>query len=527
MYIECSLSHLSEKKSLSEEEAYGAARELLETGDAAQTAAFLSLLKAKGETVEEITGLVNALREEARPVPIVHPILDIVGTGGDRAGTANISTGAALLAALSGIPVVKHGNRSVSSKSGSADVLEALGFDIHAPVNPESNFNFCFAPDYHPALQKVREVRKALKFPTVFNILGPLLNPAGISHLQIGVFRPDLVPIMAEVLFRLGTKRSLVFHGHGLDELSCLGPIDALLVTEKGIEPFRIDPAALGLKICTMEDLKGGDAKDNSEMLLAVLRGEESPIRDTLILNAAVGQYLYGSVKSLEEGVAALRQKLKSALKNHAVIAEIKRASPSKGKIGEIRDVSERASLYVQGGAAALSVLTDPAFDGRLRDLQQAAKECPVPILRKGFFYEKKDVRDAKLNGADAILLIASALKKRTSEMVKEAKRFGLDALVEVHTEEELRFALDAGAEIVGVNQRDLRDFSMHPEVQAELIGKIPPEIVRVAESGVSRAEDAKRAFSLGYDAILVGEALTRAEDPLTFLSTLRQRNVG
>lgn len=515
MSIANCLEQLIAKRPLASEEMVEAVKEMLASGDAAQIGAFLVLLRAKGETVDELVGLVKALREQAKPALAGRPIVDIVGTGGDQAGTANLSTGSALLAALCGVPVVKHGNRAVSSQCGSADVLEALGFDIHEPLNPESNFNFCFAPDYHPALAKVRAVRHALKIPTAFNMLGPLLNPAGIDHLQIGVFRPELVPVMAEVLFRLGTKKSLIFHGHGLDELSCIGPIDALLVTEKGIEPMRIDPQVLGLKKCTLQDLKGGDAKMNAELLLRVFRGEDSPLTDTLILNAAAAQFLVGA--TLEEGVLKARQKLKrkslkESLSKHPVIAEIKRSSPSKGKIGAIEDPAERALLYAKGGAGAISVLTDHAFDGTLKDLQAVSAVSPVPVLRKGFFTEKKHIREAKFNGADAILLIVSRLGERTQEMLEEAKRFGLEALVEVHTEAELEMA--KGAEIIGVNQRDLDDFSMHPEVYEQLIGKIPAGAIAVAESGMKTKSDIAHVRKLGYHAVLMGEALTRAEDP-------------
>ncbi|MBX7067332.1 MAG: anthranilate phosphoribosyltransferase [Parachlamydiales bacterium] len=470
--------------------------------DPVKMAGFLMLLKAKGETEEEILGLVKAMRTKMKRLEVGFPTLDIVGTGGDQAGTVNISTGSALLAAECGVPVLKHGNRAVSSKCGSADVLEKLGFDIHAdPLESlrKRNFGFCFAPDYHPAMAKVRPVRTALKSPTLFNLIGPLLNPAGIDHLIFGVHKPELVEKLARVLFLLGTKRSLVFSGCGIDELSCLGKTEAFLVTEKGMEKVVIDPEKLGLELCTMEELKGGDATVNA----ALLKNPPKAIRDTFILNAGVGLFLMGIAKTIQEGVKIAR--VKAALKR-GVIAEIKRASPSKGKIGEIADPAERAKEYERAGAGIISVLTSPLFEGSLEDLTKVKEAVSIPVLRKDFITSVEELYKTK---ADLVLLIVSFLGEKTKSMLLEAKKLGLQAIVEVHTEAELKIALDAGADIIGINQRDLNDFTMHPE-SFDLIHQIPRGIFTIAESGVANAEDAKKRFEMGFDAILVGEALTR-----------------
>lgn len=502
------LNKLIARQSLTREETFTAVLELL--NEPLKMAAFLALLSAKGETVDEILGLVQAMRASMTKLVLDRPVLDIVGTGGDQAGTVNISTGSALLVASLGVPVVKHGNRAVSSKSGSADVLEALGIPIHLSPDElqkalrESGFGFCFAPDYHPMMKAVRPVRNALKIPTAFNLIGPLLNPAGTDYLQIGVYKKELVPVLAEVLFKLGTKRSLVYCGHGIDELSCIGPTEAILVTEKGMEKIEIDPEKMSLERCTLEDLKGGDAALNASLLKRPNRG----LRDTLILNAGVALFLYGPVQTIEEGVQMAKQKfrksLKEALQKRSVIAEIKRASPSKGKIGDIPDVGARAQDYARSGAAAISVLTSERFDGSLEDLRRV--DVSIPVLRKDFI---TNFEELKKTDADAVLLIVSFLKERTKEMLQEASRLGLEAIVEVHSEEELKVALDAGAEIIGVNQRNLQDFTMHPEVY-ELVHQIPDHITKIAESGVQSVADADRMFEMGYDAILVGEALTR-----------------
>lgn len=335
------LNKLIRGENLSAEEMFEAVSQLVD--DPVKMAGFLILLKAKGETAGEILGLVRALRSKMKRCDAGRPVLDIVGTGGDMAGTVNISTGAALLAAKCGVPIVKHGNRAVSSQCGSADVLEALQIDIHSQEIGKTNFSFCFAPDYHPAMKNLRPMRSALKTPTAFNLIGPLLNPAGTDHLQIGVYKPELVPLMAEVLFRLGTKRSLVYSGHGIDELSCIGATDALLVTQQGVETLRIDPVELGLPLCELKDLLGGDAKKNAEML----KNPSRAVLDTVVLNAGVALFLYGKAATIAEGVKMARRKtFKSAIRHRGVIAEIKRASPSRGKIGEIADPAERGRLY-------------------------------------------------------------------------------------------------------------------------------------------------------------------------------------
>lgn len=552
------IEKLLERKSLTAEESFDAGRAMVQGADPTQAAAFLALLRAKEETVDELLGLVKAIRAELKKPVLDRPFLDIAGTGGDGSGTVNISTASALLAARCGIPVIKGGNRASSSRCGAADVLEELGIDIHIPpdrlqeVLDEKNFVFCFAPDYYPAYLKLRAMRKGLNLPTALNLLGPLLNPAGVDYLMVGVYHPKFVQIVAETLFRLGTKRSIVYHSHGLDELTCIGHTDALLVTSTGIEPFKIDPEKLGLKKCTLEDLKGGDAKENAKIIQKTLRGEMTMLTHTLVLNVAVAFFLYGPAKNLEEGVKMTNERLsrKNSLKEaiqrgHAVIAEVKKSSPAKGQIGRIDNIVERAILYVEGGAAAVSIHTSKLFEGSLDDLKNASKvmkERKIPVLRKDFILREEQIVEAAETGADVVLLIVTFLGSRTKEMLQAAHQLGLEAIVEVHSEEELQIAIDAGAEIIGVNQRDLKafiaidekgeivslnrkdlkDFTMHPEIFEKLIGKIPADIIKIAESGIKTPEDAHKAFRLGYDAVLIGETLTRTEDPQGFIAAMR-----
>lgn len=283
-----------------------------------QVAAFLVLLRAKQETADELSAIVNALRAKMIVVHTHHAVLDIVGTGGDGLNSVNISTGSALLAASCGIKVAKHGNRSVTSLAGSADVLEALGVNIQ--LTPEKisesidqiGIGFCYSPNFHPMTQSLRHFRKALNIPTTFNILGPLLNPANAMHTILGVLDESLISVMADVLIQTGNGRSVVVHSMGLDEISCVGPTKIIEINEKNKLEYRIDPLDFGLSHCSIADLQGGDANVNAGLLLDAFKGKRGPIADTLILNAAVALYVYGRHPSIEEAVYHARDNLYS-----------------------------------------------------------------------------------------------------------------------------------------------------------------------------------------------------------------------
>ena len=535
--------------------------ELLNNENETQIAAFIALLTAKGETVDEVVGLVQAIIDRTVKLNIGYPTIDIVGTGGDNASTLNISTSAALLTAACGVPVLKHGNRAISSKSGAADVLEALGYPIN--LSPDAtiaalksdNFAFCLAPNYNPLFAKVQKVRKNLGFASIFNLLGPLLNPSGREHILLGVYDKNRLLLIANVLQRLGTKKSLVFHGHGLDELSCLGQPEAFLVTEDSVEPITIDPEVLGLGKCTLDDLRGGSATYNANVIYETLNGVKTGLTDTLILNTAAALFVFDKVDTLAEGVTVAQKRLAAgnvirrnrlieiiAKKQHperkhkslkqallskphnAVIAEIKRASPALGKITTIESPATRAKMYVDAGACAISVLTDEGFEGHIEDLRNVAKaliHTDIPILRKDFILYPEQIAEAAQSGADAILLIVAVIGHKTREFVDIAHSFGLEALVEIHSIDELPIALSAGGDVLGINQRNLRDFTMHPEIFRSIIDKIPSHIVRIAESGIKSSADAKDAFNLDYNGVLVGEALSRLDNPSDFFKGL------
>lgn len=313
MTLRQSIEKLMQQQPLDSEACQHALNEMLmPNANALQTAAFLVLLRSKSETPEELASFVAALKQRMIPVHTRHPVLDIVGTGGDGANTVNISTGSAILAASCGVKIAKHGNRAVSSLAGSADVLEALGVAID--LSPEKvsrcidevGIGFCFSPAFHPAIRELRVLRKELNVPTTFNLLGPLLNPANPSYFLIGVFNESLLPLFANALKQLSVERALVAHGSGLDEISCVGSAKIMEVNKTKITANNIDPQTFGMKRCALTDLQGGDAVHNAQILLAVFSGHHQQyqaIADTFILNAAVALYLYGAYPSIAEAI--------------------------------------------------------------------------------------------------------------------------------------------------------------------------------------------------------------------------------
>jgi len=276
----------------------------------AQLAALLVALRMRGETVDELAGFATAMRERVRRVEAPDGAIDVVGTGGDRSGTFNISTTAALVVAATGIPVAKHGNRAITSRAGAADVLEALG--VRVDHDPESaaaalrsvGFAFLFAPAFHPAMRHAGPTRAELGIRTAFNLLGPLTNPAGVRRQVLGVADPAAAGRIAEVARRLGTERTIVVHGDGVDELPLDGSGVIHDVRPAGIELHSVDPAALGLERAPLSALAGGTPEENAALVVAVLDGAAGHRRDAVVLNAGAGLLAAGRVSDLVAGVA-------------------------------------------------------------------------------------------------------------------------------------------------------------------------------------------------------------------------------
>ena len=288
--------------------------------DLTQSAAILIALRMKGETVDEITGFVTAMREKAIMIsPKRDGVIDTCGTGGDVQQTFNISTTVALIAAAMGVPVAKHGNRAVSSKCGSADVLEAL--DVNLDLTPaaitqlveEVGIGFLFAPSHHPAMKHVAPVRKALGIRTVFNLIGPMANPAGVKRQLIGVFRGDLTEVVANVLKALGSEKAFVVHGlEGTDEVSIAGETVVSFLENGHVHTMTFTPEDAGVERSEMSEISGGTAKQNAAHLLGILKGKKGARRDAVVLNAAFVAVLAEKSRNLTEGAELARETIDS-----------------------------------------------------------------------------------------------------------------------------------------------------------------------------------------------------------------------
>ncbi|MCA1054470.1 anthranilate phosphoribosyltransferase [Rossellomorea aquimaris] len=333
------LQKLSNGHSLSRDEMRRAVQQLVkeETTDS-QIACFLTLLKMKGETVDEITGLVEVLREKAMPVRSkLSGVLDNCGTGGDGSHSFNISTTSAFVLAGAGIKVAKHGNRSISSKTGSADVLERLGVSLdfrEDEINSlltECNIAFLYAPHVHSGLKRIMKVRKELKIPTIFNLIGPLTNPVELETQLIGVYRRDMLETMAKVLDELGRRRAIVLNGADfMDEASLAGENHLVLLENGVITSFTLTGEDVGLPHYPNSMIEGGDSDMNADILLDVLEGKEGPHLDTVLFNAGIALYAHGTVSSVAEGVKEARDsissgKAKAALQTLLSYSETKR----------------------------------------------------------------------------------------------------------------------------------------------------------------------------------------------------------
>jgi len=321
MDIRAAIAHLTVGDDLTEADAEAVVRDIMAgSATAAQIGAFLIALRMKGERVEEITGAARAMRLYAERVATEREVVDTCGTGGDASGTFNISTAAAFIAAGAGVVIAKHGNRAMSGRVGGADVLEALGVRIDLAAEQvkacidEVGIGFLFAQRFHPAMRHVAAARREIGVRTVFNLLGPLTNPAGARAQIVGVFGREWVEPLAQALGRLGSRRALVVHGEdGLDEISLTGPTAMAELRDGVVRSSRFEPASVGLATCTAAALAGTDAAGNATLVRAVLSGTATAAqRDIALLNAAGAIYVGGLAESLSDGLAQARVSVES-----------------------------------------------------------------------------------------------------------------------------------------------------------------------------------------------------------------------
>ncbi len=321
MPLRPAIAKVAAREVLTEAEAHAAMSHIMD-GEAtpAQIAAFITGLAIRGETVEEITGFARAIREHAVTIaPRAEHLVDIVGTGGDRLNTFNISTTSAFVIAGAGGHVAKHGNRAASSRSGAADVLEALGVNLDAPPEivqaciEEVGFGFLFAPRFHPAFKHAMPPRREIGIRTVFNILGPLTNPAGARRYLQGAPSPAHTEVMGRVLAQLGAERAFVVHGlDGMDEITLCAPTQVTEVADGTVRTSTIAPEQFGFKRAALEDLRGGTPQENAAITVTILEGERGPRRDIVVLNAGVALVAAGIARTIEDGIARAAQSIDS-----------------------------------------------------------------------------------------------------------------------------------------------------------------------------------------------------------------------
>ena len=559
----------------------------------AEIISFLMTLKTKGETVEEITGAAEVLREMSQKLKLnSQELVDTCGTGGDGQNTFNISTASAIVAAAAGVKIAKHGNKSISSKSGSSDLLEFSGINIDLDEEQaqkcfdDNGITFMFAPKYHKAMKNVANVRKNIKTRTIFNVLGPLSNPANAKYQILGVYDKKLILPIAKVIKGLGIKRAMVVHSEeGLDEISCEKDTYIAEVNENEISEYTINPKEFGLEVLSLESLKVDSVEESYKIFMNMLENKDETAVNIVSLNAGAAIYISGIKENLKEGIEfakeliisgkalkkfedlkksmpeklntpkileeilenkakevadrknkmtvqdlkeitymySLKRDFKGALINKisknkpAVIAEIKRASPSLGELNMNIIPAKVAADFEAMGAACLSVLTDAKyFKGSGAILEMAKKGCGLPVLRKDFIIDEYQIDESVTMGADCILLIVSALDKTLLKNLYDAAKVrDLDVIVEVHDYSELESALEIGCDIIGINNRNLHTFDVDLNTSVELVKYIKDDQLIIAESGIHNFEDVKKMNECGINTFLVGESLMTSKDPI------------
>ncbi|HEX5455936.1 MAG TPA: anthranilate phosphoribosyltransferase [Candidatus Saccharimonadales bacterium] len=507
---------------------------------------------------EEIAEAVDYMYGQMPEVPDLPGAIDICGTGGSGLPRLNVSTISAFIVAGAGVKVAKHGNNAASGKFGSFDLLSALDVPINlSPQELQLRFNeynlaFLYAKSFHPAMRFFAPVRAELGKPCFFNILGPLLSPVRTENQLIGTPKIEYARLIAEVSRLLGKQKVIVAVGSdGLDEITLNGATHIVELSSGTIREYDIGPEDLGVEPVKDFSEIATDPEDNLMLAEAVINGDDkSRLTDLVLVNSAMALYLAEISHDLKECYKLAKQSLESGrakkvledyrmpsaladiiARDHkrdftatgklpeagkkykgGLIAEIKRASPSEGTINASLDIAGQARIYERAGASAISVLTESEdFGGNFEDLTLLRKTVNLPLLCKDFIIRKEHIYKAKSCGADMILLIANILQEeKLRELYDYALGLGLQVLVEVHSEAELEKALQIKPEIIGVNSRNLHDFSIDTGLFEGLARKIPEGIIKVAESGIGTYADVPK----NYDGILVGTVLMRHPFP-------------
>eukprot|EP00455_Lapot_gusevi_P053885 TRINITY_DN8505_c0_g1_i1.p1 TRINITY_DN8505_c0_g1~~TRINITY_DN8505_c0_g1_i1.p1 ORF type:complete len:885 (-),score=239.13 TRINITY_DN8505_c0_g1_i1:28-2682(-) len=596
--------------------------------------AFLTALQARGVSPTILATFSQAMRGHGLPCE-AEGVMDIVGTGGDGMDTFNVSTASAFIVAAAGGRVMKHGNRAASSQCGSADLLEALGARIDVDgtqakyVLDHCGFCFLFAQKFHPCMRSVAPIRKQLGFRTVFNGLGPLINPVKPKYQMSGVYSESLGPLYIQTFKLLGVERGLVVHSsEGLDEISPAGVTQGWLLIDDTISPIQLTPELFGLSRHELREVVGGDPTFNKSIFYSLINNElQGAMLDFVLMNAGAAIYVAGLADSFAAGAALARsliasgavkkvaedyirltnevfanmvpqeektghegkeekvqqqaeskaeigqastilqriaaqrtidvaqaktperlqqlleeclsgrvptlqpvmQRVQHEFPQVAVMAEIKRASPSKGDIAPDIDPVAQALSYARGGAAVISVLTEPKwFKGSIDDLRAVRAALQhVPnrpcVLLKDFVLEEYQLLEARALGADTALLIVALLPPtRLTQLIQYARSLGMEPLVEVNTEQEMKTAVSVGARFIGVNNRNLHNFAVDMATTDRLSALVPDHVILAALSGIQSRSDVEHYMGVGARAVLVGEALMKSSSPVVAVRKLR-----
>lgn len=518
-----------------------------------EMADILKKMAERGETVDEIIGMARGMRKLSVKVAADGDLMDTCGTGGSGLPRMNISTTAAFVLAACGVKIAKHGNRAASGRCGSFDLLEKLGVrielgpDIVAEAMEKVGIGFIFAPLFHPAMKNIAPVRKKLGIRTIFNLLGPLTNPAGEQYHLLGTTSRKNAEKLVEAMKGLGYRRATVVVGNnGLDDVTLTGKTRIYELSNDRVRRYDFSPEDAGLaRVKDFKEIAGGSTEENAALFIKLLQGKgPTALQNLLLLNAGFGLYTRGISKDVKSGIALARKTLaagkayKKFMKYKdfvlsppqtdffsfhnavagkdkiSVIAEIKRRSPSHGHF-PVHNVAKLIEAYEKAGASAISVVTEPSlFAGSIELLKEVRKHTRLPVIRKDFITKIAQIDESAAAGANAVLLIARSLKKSALEkLVSHAHTLKLDTVVEVYDEVDIEKICDLKGIIIGINNRDLRTFETDVCHALELLKKIDPARTIIAESAFKDAGELKM-YNGKIDAALIGTTLLTSADP-------------